>query len=88
MPGEAVGQLQKIDVLRDFLSSGARQLMSEALLAEARAQHCDQLWLTVLDSNLRAIAFYERLGWLRRTKDTHRIGARQFVYDMLVLPLG
>lgn len=88
VPGDAVGQLQKIYVLRDFLSAGAGKAMSEALLAEARARHCDQLWLTVLDSNAPAIGFYERQGWLRRAKDTHQIGARQFVYDVLALPLG
>lgn len=86
--GEAVGQLQKIYVLHDFLSTGAGKLMSAALLAEARLQDCDQLWLTVLDSNARAIEFYARQGWLRRATDTHRIGAQQFVYDVLVLPLG
>jgi len=88
VPGDAVGQLQKIYVLRDFLSVGAGKAMSEALLVEAHAQCCDQLWLTVLDSNTRATGFYERHCWLRRAKDRHRIGAQQFVYDVLVLPLG
>ena len=85
--GAATAQLQKIYVLRDHLNCGAGKALQGAVLDHARQVRCDQLWLTVLESNRRAIEFYLRNGWKFAAKDSHRIGAQAFTYDVLRLSL-
>ena len=83
VPGQRAAQLQKIYVLRAHLGTGAGKLLLDAVLECAHDAHCDRLWLTVLETNEQAIGFYQRAGWVKCAKDTHRIGAQKFVYDVL-----
>jgi ribosomal protein S18 acetylase RimI-like enzyme len=46
----------------------------DACVAQARAWHCDSLWLGVWKENARAIAFYRRLGFQEVGSQTFRIG--------------
>lgn len=86
VPGKAVGQLQKIYVLKERLGTGAGRRLHDAVLTSASEQALGQLWLTVLEGNARAIGFYESQGWIKCARDTHRIGQQEFVYDVLKLP--
>ena len=56
-----VCQLQKIYVLKDFLSMGIGFGVTRfSLLKKAKA---DKIWLSVLNSNERAINFYKKTGF-------------------------
>ena len=85
--GRTVAQLQKIYVLRTHLSCGAGRDLQQAVLNCARDARSDQIWLTVLESNRRAIEFYFKHGWKFAGKDRHRIGSQTFTYDVLSLSL-
>ena len=58
-----VCQLQKIYVLKDFLSMKIGLELQGALLDKAKVLHFTQIWLSVLNSNERAIRFYEKSGF-------------------------
>lgn len=60
---EATCQLQKIYVLRDFLSMKIGLGLQEELLAKARELNYKKIWLSVLKENTRAIRFYEKNGF-------------------------
>ena len=56
-------QLQKIYVLKDFLSMKIGLSLQEELLAKARELNYRTIWLSVLKENSRAIRFYEKNGF-------------------------
>jgi diamine N-acetyltransferase len=85
--GQSTAQLQKIYVLHDYLNCRAGKGLHDALLRSAREEHRDILWLMALEGNRRASDFYRRHGWQCAAKDTHRIGAQLFTYDVLRLTL-
>ncbi len=55
-----VCQLQKIYVLKDFLSMKIGFGLQDALLKKAKELNFDEMWLSVLHSNERAIHFYKK----------------------------
>ncbi len=85
--GRRSAQLQKIYVLRTHLGTGAGKLMLDEVMGCASDANCDRMWLTVLESNDRAIGFYLRNRWISCAKDTHWIGAQSFVYDVLTVTI-
>ena len=76
----AAAQLQKIYVLAEFLTQGIGHGLMQAAMAEATKVKVKQMWLTVLDSNDRAIRFYERTGWTRAGTTFFSIGAQDFSF--------
>lgn len=85
--GKNTAQLQKIYVLRDYLNCRAGKGLHDALLRCAREERREGLWLMALEGNRRASDFYLRHGWQFAAKDTHRIGAQVFTYEVLSLTL-
>ena len=57
-----VCQLQKIYVLKDFLSMGIGFELQDALLKEAKELGFKKVWLSVLNSN-EPINFYKKTGF-------------------------
>jgi|GEM_PF-708870 len=57
-----VCQLQKIYVLKDFLSMKIGFELQDRLLKKAKALNFNKIWLSVLNSNERAINFYKKRG--------------------------
>jgi diamine N-acetyltransferase len=76
----APAQLQKIYVLHDFISHRIGHALLNAVMQEAVAAQIRLMWLTVLDSNERAIRFYERHGWSSVGKAAFAIGTQDFSY--------
>ncbi len=74
----APAQLQKIYVLAEFISQKSGSALMDAMAAEATRLGIDGVWLNVLASNRRAIAFYERQGWTRAGKAAFAIGSQSF----------
>ncbi len=81
-------QLQKIYVLKDFLSLKIGFKLQETLLKAAVQSGYDEIWLSALDSNKRAIRFYEKSGF--RKLDTHDfvIGKESFTFFAMAKVLG
>ncbi|WP_299684903.1 GNAT family N-acetyltransferase [uncultured Dokdonia sp.] len=60
---KAVCQLQKIYVKKDFLSFKIGHKLQDQLLLKATELHYNYIWLSVLNSNERAIRFYKKNGF-------------------------
>ncbi|MDT0607604.1 GNAT family N-acetyltransferase [Croceitalea rosinachiae] len=66
-----VSQLQKIYVLRGFLSMKIGKRLQNLLLQKAAEKGSEKIWLSVYEGNERAIDFYKR-------NDFNKIGTHQF----------
>ncbi|MEN8788614.1 MAG: GNAT family N-acetyltransferase [Flavobacteriaceae bacterium] len=58
LEGKDVCQLQKIYVLKDFLSLRIGLALQQTLIEKAAKSDCDYIWLSVLKDNERAVKFY------------------------------
>ena len=77
---QAVCQLQKIYVLKDFLSMKIGLGLQDALLKKAKELNFDNVWLSVLDSNERAINFYKKAGFEEIGNHDFQIGKENFEF--------
>jgi ribosomal protein S18 acetylase RimI-like enzyme len=75
---QEVCQLQKIYVLNDFLSHKIGFDLQNQLLARAQSLGYQQIWLSVLDANERAKAFYVKNGFEKIGDHEFRIGQERF----------
>ena len=75
-----VCQLQKIYVLKDFLSMKIGLGLQDALLKRAKELNFDNVWLSVLDSNERAINFYKKAGFEEIGNHDFQIGKENFEF--------
>ncbi len=73
-------QLQKIYVLSEFIAHRIGHALLDAVIQAAVAAHIRVMWLTVLDSNDRAIRFYERHGWTSAGTANFAIGTQDFSF--------
>ncbi|PCE66518.1 GNAT family N-acetyltransferase [Sediminicola luteus] len=73
-------QLQKIYVLQDFLGQGIGEALQQAVFDRATAEQRPQLWLSVLESNQRAIGFYKKHGFEKIGSHTFSIGREDFKF--------
>ena len=79
-----VCQLQKIYVLKDFLSMGIGFELQDALLNEARELGFKKVWLSVLNSNERAINFYKKTGFEEIGNHDFQIGKENFEFTAML----
>ncbi|TEW55531.1 GNAT family N-acetyltransferase [Psychromonas sp. RZ22] len=56
-------EVEKIYLLKDFLSQGLGKTLINFAIERAKQQHKKYLWLGVWEHNFPAIAFYERMGF-------------------------
>ena len=77
---KAVCQLQKIYVLKDFLSMKIGFGLQGALLKKAKELSFDHVWLSVLHSNERAINFYKNSGFGQVGNHDFQIGKENFEF--------
>ena len=75
-----VCQLQKIYVLRDFLSMKIGLGLQDLLLKKAKELNFDHVWLSVLHSNERAIKFYKKGGFETIGNHDFQIGKENFEF--------
>lgn len=80
-------QLQKLYVLQDFLAQKIGYQLQNFLFAKAIENGFDKVWLSVLDSNTRAISFYERNGFKEIGKFQFEIGTKKFDFTALLKSL-
>ena len=75
-----VCQLQKIYVLKDFLSMKIGFGLQDALLKKAKDLSFGHVWLSVLHSNERAISFYKQSGFEQVGHHDFQIGKERFEF--------
>ena len=75
-----VCQLQKIYVLKDFLSMKIGLQLQDSLLKKAKQLNFDKVWLSVLNSNDRAINFYKNTGFEKIGSHDFQIGKENFEF--------
>lgn len=77
---EKICQLQKIYVLKDFLSLKIGSTMQNLLLSAAKEKKFRTVWLSVLVENERAITFYRKNGFHEIGKHDFQIGKENFQF--------
>jgi ribosomal protein S18 acetylase RimI-like enzyme len=75
-----VCQLQKIYVLKDFLSMKIGFELQNLLLNKAIEKKIRKIWLSVLKSNERAINFYLKNGYMEIGNHDFQIGKENFEF--------
>ncbi|MEM1256889.1 MAG: GNAT family N-acetyltransferase [Bacteroidota bacterium] len=83
LDGDAIGQLQKIYVLKDFLAQKIGKALQAELLGHAKNSGLKKIWLSVLKSNERAIGFYRKHGFVSLGDHTFRIGKETFDFQAM-----
>lgn len=78
-----VSQLQKIYVLRDFLSMKIGKRLQDLLIANATETGSKEIWLSVLGSNQRAIGFYEKNDF--RVVGSHKFSIGKEIFDFIAM---
>ncbi|WP_350285833.1 GNAT family N-acetyltransferase [uncultured Croceitalea sp.] len=76
---QKISQLQKIYVLKDFLSMKIGRQLQDVLMNEARKIGAEQIWLSVYQDNQRAIAFYEKNGF--EVVGSHKFSIGEDTFD-------
>ena len=82
-----VCQLQKIYVLKDFLSMKIGFGLQDALLKKAKELNFGHVWLSVLHSNARAVKFYKNSGFEQVGNHDFQIGKENFEFVAMSKPL-
>lgn len=80
---QRICQLQKIYVLKDFLSKKIGRALQAELLEHAQLLGFKQIWLSVLKSNERAIRFYEKNDFKFLGDHTFTIGKETFDFQAM-----
>jgi ribosomal protein S18 acetylase RimI-like enzyme len=80
---ENLCQLQKIYVLKDFLSKKVGHSLQNELLKRAAESNSERVWLSVLKSNVRAIKFYEKNGFETIGDHDFQIGKEHFEFQAM-----
>ncbi len=76
-------QLQKIYVLKDFLSMKIGLELQTKLIKKAMKFGSKSIWLSVLKSNDRAINFYKRNGFSNIGNHDFQIGKERFEFNVM-----
>ena len=77
---ESTCQLQKIYVLKDFLSMKIGFELQNRLLEKAKELEFKEIWLSVLNANERAISFYKKNGFEKIGNHDFQIGKENFEF--------
>ncbi len=80
---EKICQLQKIYVLKDFLSKKIGFELQNQLLKKALEENYRTVWLSVLNSNERAIKFYIKNGFKKIGNHDFQIGMEKFKFTSM-----
>jgi|WetSurMetagenome_2_1015567.scaffolds.fasta_scaffold303010_1 diamine N-acetyltransferase len=83
LQSDKTSQLQKIYVLKDFVSKGIGKLMLDQFNPLMRELGKEFLWLSVYVGNTKAIAFYERNDFTPCGNHTFQIGKEVFEFVVL-----
>lgn len=74
LQGERPGEIQRLYVASAWHGKGLAQQLMQACLAELAKRGCDLVWLGVWEKNPRAIAFYQKFGFIEVGDHTFALG--------------
>ena len=77
---DKVSQLQKIYILKDFISKKIGYKMQSEMFKEVINIGNKYIWLSVLESNKRAISFYAKNGFAEIGNHSFEIGQENFSF--------
>jgi len=77
--------VEKLYLSRRYQGRGAGALLMSEVLRLARDAGSDSLWLDVLITNERAIAFYEQFGFQKILRHFFMIGSQEFDYHTMAI---
>jgi ribosomal protein S18 acetylase RimI-like enzyme len=80
-------ELKRIYLLHPYQRLGFGRIMVDAAASVARDAGSRRVLLGVFSGNVAALAFYERVGFVRAGERTFRVGASDFFDYLLSLPL-
>ena len=84
---KAISQLQKIYVLKEYLGHKVGLALQAQMINRAKSNNSTYLWLSVLNSNTRAIQFYIKIDFIKIGEHTFTIGKETFDFDVMSLNL-
>ncbi|WP_045491291.1 GNAT family N-acetyltransferase [Chryseobacterium sp. StRB126] len=79
----AVSQLQKIYVLKEFLDKKVGRTLMDEMMTSFENSDQQYIWLSVLNSNERALQFYDRNGFSKVGEHQFSIGKEEFDFFAL-----
>ncbi len=82
-----ISQLQKIYVLKDFLSMKIGHHLQEALFNSAKKNNSNKIWLSVHVDNERAINFYRKHNFADLGYHSFDIGTHKFEFLAMIKKL-
>lgn len=88
LPLENSCQLQKIYVLQEFIPTKSGQQLLEALERDTRLSGYQHLWLSVLNTNIRARKFYLKNNFQKVGTHPYSIGREDFQFDIMLKSLN
>lgn len=80
-------QLQKIYVLEEYIGKKVGVALLQKVFELARLESAQGLWLSVLQSNERAIRFYEKFGFDKVSVHRFTIGSQEFLFYSMSVSL-
>jgi ribosomal protein S18 acetylase RimI-like enzyme len=87
LTSENTCQLQKIYVLKDFLAIKIGTELQNQLIAKASELNFEKIWLSVLESNERAIHFYQKNDFATIGNHSFQIGKEKFEFLVMAKSL-
>ena len=72
--GQTPGEIQRLYVASNWHGKGLAQQLMQACLDEMQKRGNDVVWLGVWEKNLRAIAFYQKFGFVEVGNHTFALG--------------
>ena len=81
--GSKVSQLQKIYVLKEYLSMKIGMKLQDVLLQRATDYGSEQIWLSVFIENERAINFYLKNDFIKVGEHQFQIG--KYIFDFIAM---
>ncbi len=85
--GEAALEVERIYVRRAFQGQGIGKYLLEHALHLATAEQCKSIWLGVWEHNRKAIAFYEKMGFVQTAVHSFYMGDEEQFDWMMSKPL-
>lgn len=78
-----VSQLQKIYILKEFLDKKAGKALMDEMMSSFENSDQSYIWLSVLNSNQRALQFYAKNGYSKVGEHQFSIGKEDFDFFAL-----
>lgn len=77
-----ISEINRMFILRDFLNKGVGNELHQAMLNEVQKLGIEFMWIPVLEDNLPAQSFCEKLGYEKRIKHLYSVSRYDLIFDI------